>query len=145
MQNRSKRPLRIFDRSMSRDAEEGLVVGGTRCKFGATVLKLPVFGFINGASPCRAWPAFFYPSAYCSRDMATSEYRVIESADGTFAVELWETTKRGNLLFRKYGFRTRQQADAWITPGPIIDPSPITGPDMGKRRPMWFMNVETDA
>ena len=77
--------------------------------------------------------------------MATSEYRVIEFADGTFVVELWETTKRGNLLFRKYGFRTRQQADAWITPGSIIDPSPITGPDMEKRRPMWFMNFETDA
>jgi hypothetical protein len=48
--------------------------------------------------------------------MASSEYRVIESADGTFTVELREITKRGNLLFKKDGFQTRQEAEAWCTP-----------------------------
>ena len=54
--------------------------------------------------------------------MATSEYRVIESADGTFTVELWEITKRGNLLFKQGGFQTRQEAQAWFTPVDIIEP-----------------------
>jgi hypothetical protein len=57
--------------------------------------------------------------------MATSEYSVIESPDGTFTVELWETTKRGKLLFKKDGFQTRQEAKAWFTPIEIIEPPPI--------------------
>ena len=35
--------------------------------------------------------------------MATSEYRVIELADGTFAVEAWHGS--GMLLFERLGFR----------------------------------------
>jgi hypothetical protein len=54
--------------------------------------------------------------------LATSEYHVIESADGTFTVELREITKRGDLLFKKDGFQTRQDAQAWFTPVEIFEP-----------------------
>jgi len=74
--------------------------------------------------------------------MAPSEYRVIESADGTFIVEVWHAGS-GMLIFTKVGFCTREEALAWITPVPTRDPNPIT---TTKRtpRPPWFIDVETD-
>jgi hypothetical protein len=74
--------------------------------------------------------------------MASSKYRVIESADGTFTVELWENSKPPNLLFKRDGFRTREEAQAWSTPAAIIDPHPITTTQPG--RPAWFIDVRTE-
>jgi|SwirhisoilCB2_FD_contig_51_14716134_length_280_multi_1_in_0_out_0_1 hypothetical protein len=74
--------------------------------------------------------------------MASSEYRVIESADGTFTVELWETGRQAKLLFRRDGFGTREEAQAWSTPANIIEPHPITTTQPG--RPAWFIDVGTE-
>jgi hypothetical protein len=52
--------------------------------------------------------------------MATSEYRVMESADGTFTVEAWHGSDM--LLFERAGFRTRAEAEAWVTPAPAKAP-----------------------
>jgi hypothetical protein len=71
--------------------------------------------------------------------MATSEYRVIESADGTFTVELRETTKRGNLLFKKDGFQTRQEAEAWYTPVEM-DPPWIARTTTGTQHPVLVID-----
>jgi hypothetical protein len=73
--------------------------------------------------------------------MATSEYRVIESADGTFTVEAWDGS--GMLLFERVGFRTREEAEAWITPVPAKESHPITTTKR-TRGPAWFIDVETE-
>ncbi len=72
--------------------------------------------------------------------LAGSPYRVIESADGTFMVEVWHHS--GTLIFKRVGFRTREEAQAWITPVENRDPHPVT--TRRTRRPAWFIDVETE-
>jgi hypothetical protein len=73
--------------------------------------------------------------------MAISEYRVIESADRTFTVEAWYGS--GTLIFERRGFRTREEAEAWITPVAAKEAHPITT-TKPTRQPSWFIDVEAE-
>ncbi len=79
-----------------------------------------------------------------------SEYRVTTSANGTFAVELWQTGERGSkCLYKADGFQTREQAETWIVPVQSKDPYPVIASRprdrgqsvMSMADVVWFLSI----